>query len=59
MDPKIHLQTKLLIDNNWVDSVSKKTFAAINPATGEVCEAPTLPPYAFYQVNRGISVEPY
>jgi len=39
MDPKIHIQTKLLIDNQWVESVSKKTFAAINPATGEeICK---------------------
>ena len=29
-------QTKMLIDNQWVDSVSGKTFETINPATGEV-----------------------
>src|SRR3954452_5242079 len=29
-------QTKILISNNWVDSVSGKTFETINPATGEV-----------------------
>src|SRR3954451_16025350 len=29
-------QTKILIDNRWVDSVSGKTFETINPATGEV-----------------------
>jgi aldehyde dehydrogenase (NAD+) len=29
-------QTKLLINNRWVDSVSGKTFDTINPATGEV-----------------------
>ncbi len=29
-------QTKILIDNRWVDSVSGKTFDTINPATGEV-----------------------
>src|SRR5437867_5849153 len=28
-------QTKLLINNQWVDSASGKTFATINPATGE------------------------
>jgi len=28
--------TKLLINNEWVDSVSKKTFPTLNPATGEV-----------------------
>ncbi len=28
-------QTKILIDNKWVDSVSGKTFETINPATGE------------------------
>jgi len=28
--------TKLLINNEWVDSVSGRTFATINPATGEV-----------------------
>jgi aldehyde dehydrogenase (NAD+) len=30
------LQTKLLIDGKFVDSVSKKTFPTYNPATGEV-----------------------
>ena len=29
-------QTKLLIDNRWVDSVSGKKFDTINPATGDV-----------------------
>jgi len=29
-------QTKLLINNEWVDSVSGKTFETINPATEEV-----------------------
>ena len=29
-------QTKILVDNKWVDSVSGKTFETINPATGEV-----------------------
>ena len=29
-------QTKILINNRWVDSVSGKTFETINPATGEV-----------------------
>ncbi|MGK7917935.1 MAG: aldehyde dehydrogenase family protein [Prochloraceae cyanobacterium] len=28
--------TKLLINNEWVDSLSGKTFATINPTTGEV-----------------------
>jgi aldehyde dehydrogenase (NAD+) len=28
----IGIQTKLLINNEWVDSVSGKTFAAVNPA---------------------------
>src|SRR5580658_600485 len=28
--------TKLLINNQWVDSASGKTFPTINPATGEV-----------------------
>ncbi|MBV8866992.1 MAG: aldehyde dehydrogenase family protein, partial [Acidobacteriaceae bacterium] len=28
-------QTKILINNKWVDSVSGKTFETINPATGE------------------------
>ncbi len=28
--------TKLLINNEWVDSTSERTFATINPATGEV-----------------------
>src|SRR5512143_1317857 len=30
------LQTKLLIDGQWRDSVSGKTFTTINPATEEV-----------------------
>ena len=29
-------QTKILINNKWVDSVSGKTFETVNPATGEV-----------------------
>jgi aldehyde dehydrogenase (NAD+) len=29
-------QTKLLIDGKWVDAESGKTFATINPSTGEV-----------------------
>ena len=29
-------QTKILINNKWVDSVSGKTFETINPATGDV-----------------------
>src|SRR5689334_2995715 len=29
-------QTKILVNNRWVDSVSGKTFETINPATGEV-----------------------
>src|SRR5208283_3731341 len=36
--PETHVairQTKLLIDNKWVDSVSGKTFETVNPATGE------------------------
>ena len=28
-------QTKILINNKWVDSVSGKTFETLNPATGE------------------------
>ncbi len=39
-DPKIAeaaiQQTRILIDNRFVDSVSGKTFDTINPATGEV-----------------------
>ncbi len=37
--PETHVairQTKLLINNKWVDSVSGKTFETINPATGDV-----------------------
>ncbi|MBV9678596.1 MAG: aldehyde dehydrogenase family protein [Acidobacteriaceae bacterium] len=30
------MQTKILIDNKWVDSISGKTFETINPATGDV-----------------------
>jgi aldehyde dehydrogenase (NAD+) len=29
-------QTKILIDNKWVDSISGKTFETVNPATGDV-----------------------
>jgi aldehyde dehydrogenase (NAD+) len=29
-------QTKMLIGNKWLDSISGKTFETINPATGEV-----------------------
>ena len=32
--PKIRL-TKLFINNEWVDSASRKTFETLNPATGE------------------------
>jgi aldehyde dehydrogenase (NAD+) len=33
------LITKLLINNKWVDAASGKTFATINPATGEkICD---------------------
>jgi len=38
IQPETHVairQTKLLINNKWVDSVSGKTFETINPATGE------------------------
>ncbi len=31
--------TKLLINNRWIDSASGKTFATVNPATGEeICQ---------------------
>jgi aldehyde dehydrogenase (NAD+) len=31
--------TKLLINNRWIASASGKTFATINPATGEeICQ---------------------
>lgn len=33
--PKIR-QTKLLINNKWVDPIEGKTFTTLNPATGEV-----------------------
>jgi aldehyde dehydrogenase (NAD+) len=33
------LQTQLLINNKWVDSISGKTFPTINPSTGEeICQ---------------------
>ncbi|MDB5357641.1 MAG: aldehyde dehydrogenase family protein [Phycisphaerales bacterium] len=36
MKPPVEVrQTKMLIDGKWVDSVSGKTFATVNPATGE------------------------
>jgi aldehyde dehydrogenase (NAD+) len=35
--PEISIkQTKILIGNKWVDSVSGKTFETVNPATGDV-----------------------
>src|SRR5579871_3852323 len=35
LDSKVAVRaTKLLINNQWVDSVSGKTFPTINPATG-------------------------
>jgi aldehyde dehydrogenase (NAD+) len=37
MEPNIKITaTKLLINNQWVNSVSGKTFPTINPSTGEV-----------------------
>ena len=36
-EPKVKIgPTKLLINNEWVESVSGKRFETINPATGEV-----------------------
>lgn len=32
----LRMQTKILIDNKWVDSISGKTFETVNPATGDV-----------------------
>jgi aldehyde dehydrogenase (NAD+) len=33
------LQTKILINNEWVNSLSAKTFPTFNPATGEeICQ---------------------
>ncbi|XP_077997200.1 aldehyde dehydrogenase, mitochondrial-like [Glandiceps talaboti] len=38
LNPVIHC-TKLFINNEWVDSVSGKTFPTINPTTGEkICD---------------------
>ena len=34
--PQRSFQTKMLIDGQWVDSVSGKTFETVNPATEEV-----------------------
>ena len=40
--PEVHVTpsvTKLLINNRWVPSESGKTFATINPSTGEeICQ---------------------
>jgi aldehyde dehydrogenase (NAD+) len=31
--------TKLLINNEWIDSISGKTFATVNPADGStICQ---------------------
>ncbi|MGA8367678.1 MAG: aldehyde dehydrogenase family protein, partial [Candidatus Acidiferrales bacterium] len=40
MQPGVSVRAKkLLINNEWVDSVSRKTFATINPASGEeICQ---------------------
>ena len=40
MQPGVSIRArKLLINNEWLDSASKKTFATINPATGEeICQ---------------------
>jgi aldehyde dehydrogenase (NAD+) len=36
---KLKIQTKLLINGNWVDSVSGKTFATCDPSTGkQICK---------------------
>lgn len=38
-------QTRLLIDNRWVESESGETFATINPTTGEpICEVASAGP---------------
>jgi aldehyde dehydrogenase (NAD+) len=35
-EPRVNVRaTKLLINNEWVDSASGKTFATVNPTTGE------------------------
>src|SRR4051794_33873102 len=37
--PKVKQQQPLFIGGRWLDSVSNKTFPAINPATGEtICQ---------------------
>jgi aldehyde dehydrogenase (NAD+) len=37
--PRVKAQEPMLINGKWVDSVSGKTFATINPATGEtICQ---------------------
>src|ERR1700759_4572835 len=40
--PEVHVTpsvTKLLINNRWIPSESGKTFATLNPATGEeICQ---------------------
>src|ERR1700675_2196110 len=40
VQPSVSVRAKkLLINNEWVDSISGKTFATINPATGEeICQ---------------------
>jgi len=40
LEPEVKIgQTKLLINNKWVDSTSGKTFPTINPSTGEeICQ---------------------
>src|ERR1700733_15765217 len=40
MEPNVKISaTKLLINNQWVNSASGKTFPTINPSTGdEICQ---------------------
>ena len=39
LDPRVAVRaTKLLINNQWVESTSGKSFSTINPSTGlEIC----------------------
>ena len=43
---------KMYIGGNWVDSVSGKTFATVNPATGE--EIFTVPSADAEDVDRAV-----
>ena len=49
----VSIPTKLLVDNEWVESESGKTFATLNPATGE--EIAQIAEADARDVDRGVA----